>query len=350
MRRTMKGIALAAVLCGSAGSGSAGDLSVFDWAGYDDEGFFGAYVQKYGGPPAFSFYADEEEAFNKLQAGFSADIAHPCIGSVFKWRDAGLLKPIDATKISDWNSILPQISALKEVQSDGKVWMVPFEWGNTGLVIRTDKVDEATANLQLFADPSMAGRVSIPDGVEDAYLLAALATGVTDWAAMTPEDVTKASDFLRAVHKNVRFYWTDSGQLTAAMTSGEIDMAWAWNDAEVTLIGEDIPAKMIRRDDVGIASWVCGYVHLASGTTPDEEVYDFLNSTLSVDSGKYILETWGYAHSNAKAFKAADQELMASYGYSDLDAFIARSMFATTLKPEIRDQMIKEFERIKAGF
>ena len=40
------------------------DLIVFDWGGYEDPGFFGKYVEKYGDAPTYSFFSDEEEAFH----------------------------------------------------------------------------------------------------------------------------------------------------------------------------------------------------------------------------------------------------------------------------------------------
>ncbi len=41
-------------------------LVVFDWSGYEDEGFFQNYVIKHGGPPTYAFFGEEEEAFPKI--------------------------------------------------------------------------------------------------------------------------------------------------------------------------------------------------------------------------------------------------------------------------------------------
>ena len=38
-------------------------LVVFDWSGYEDEGFFQNYVTQHGGSPTFAFFGEEEEAF-----------------------------------------------------------------------------------------------------------------------------------------------------------------------------------------------------------------------------------------------------------------------------------------------
>ena len=75
------------------------ELTIFDWSGYEDPSFHPNYVEKYGESPTFTFFGDEDEAFEKLRAGFKADLAHPCSQSVVKWREAGLLQPLDTSRI-----------------------------------------------------------------------------------------------------------------------------------------------------------------------------------------------------------------------------------------------------------
>ena len=50
---------------------------------------------------------------------------------------------------------------------------------------------------------------------------------------MTDAQFEEASDFLREVHKNVRLYWSDTTEIVQALSGGEVDLAWAWNDAAV---------------------------------------------------------------------------------------------------------------------
>ncbi len=80
---------VSAVLLAVAPAARAEGLTVFDWSGYEDPSNHPAYTAKYGSEPDFTFFGDEEEAFQKLRSGFSADLAHPCSQSVARWRDAG---------------------------------------------------------------------------------------------------------------------------------------------------------------------------------------------------------------------------------------------------------------------
>lgn len=350
MKKTLSLLASATALVCAAQMAQA-EISVFDWSGYDDPGFFGSFVEKYGKNPNYAFYANDQEGYNKIRAGFQADLAHPCLGIMPKMVASGMIKPIDTSKIAAWDDLLPTLRSLSDVtDKDGKVWMLPFDWGNTGLIYRTDKFTPDQISLQMLADPSMMGKVSLPSGVEDAYTLAALSMGMTDWTGMTDEQFQQASEFLRKVHKNVLFYWSDQGQLDAAIKSGEIEAAWAWNATELALKAENIPVQLVRDPNVGVSSWACGYVHLTNGTGSEEEVYDYLNALADAESGKYLIESWGYAHSNAKAYTMADQEAVTAYGYQDVENFLGTSLFGVSLSNDLSAKMLAEYEKIKAGF
>lgn len=352
MKRYKLGAAtLAATLAAGAALAGGADLQVFDWSGYEDQGFFADYMSKYSEAPSYTFFGSQEEAFTKLQSGFTADLAHPCSDAVRKWVAADLLVPLDPTKLTNWDAMLPEIKEVDGIQIDGQLWMMPFEWGNTGLIYRTDKIGDDEISLQLLADPRFEGKVAIPDAASSAYALASLATGnAADYTHLSDEQFQAASDYLRQVHPNVRFYWSDAGQLDQAMASGELEMGWAWNQSELNLIWNDTPAKMMRDIDKGIATWVCGYVRLKSSTASDEQVYDLLNALSQPDSGKYIIESWGYPHANAEAFKIADQDLIKQYGFDDPKSFFEGSLFFDAVDPPLEAKMLKEFERIKAGF
>lgn len=339
-----------ALIAGSAfADGSA--LTVFDWSGYEDPGFFASYLEKHTTAPTYTFFGSQEEAFTKLQSGFTADLAHPCSDAVRKWVAADLLVPLDTSRLDNWDAMLPAIKNVDGITIDGKTYMMPFEWGNTGLIYRTDKISDDQISLQLLADPAYAGKVSMPDAASSAFALASLATGNgSDYTALSDEQFKEASDFLRSVHPNVRFYWSDAGQLDQAMASGELEMGWAWNQSELNLIWNETPAKMMREIDKGIATWVCGYVHLKSSTTPVDQIYDHLNALSTADSGKYIIESWGYPHANADAYPISDQDLIAQYGFDDPAAFFEGSLFFDAVDPALEAKMLKEFERIKAGF
>lgn len=343
----------AALSFGAHAFAEDGEVIVFDWAGYEDPAFHPSYVTKHGDSPSFAFFGDEDEAFEKLRSGFRADLAHPCSQSIVKWRDAGLLQPLDTSRLANWNDTLPGIKDMKDLMTteDGKAWFVPFEWGNTVVTYRTDKIQpEEVQSLKAFADPKFKDRVSLPDNVDDAYALAALSMGIKDWTTMTEAQVDEASAFLREVHKNVRLYWTDNTELSQAIGGGEVDLAWAWNETPTTLAAEGIPVAMKRDTDEGLSTWVCGYVLLKDAPGNIDKAYDFLNAVSAPDVSSYLVSEWGYGHGNAEGMAGVDPAVLAEKGYDDVDRFKQNTLFVAPLKPQIKAKMIADFEKIKAGY
>jgi len=325
------------------------DLVIFDWAGYEDQNFFLSYLEKHGDSPTYSFFSDEEEAFNKIRAGFKADMAHPCSQSVIKWREAGIIEPFDTSRMPNWKDI--EFGDTEGFTVNGEVYVVPIDWGSTGLTYRTDLVSEAdAATLQSFANPKFQGRISLPDNVDDAYALGYLAIGVTDSNKGTEADFEAASAFLRKVHANVRTYWADGAELSQLMSSGEVLISWAWSETPVTMQAEGHPVKMNLKTKEGSSTWVCGYVNLVDGPGSEDKMYDFINAWLEPRSAEYIVTEWGYGHANLKAMAALGQETLDGVGFSNFDTYTVGTLQQAPLPFELRERMIAEFEKIKAGF
>jgi spermidine/putrescine transport system substrate-binding protein len=355
-RRLGISLALAAALLGSAAAiatAEDSELVIFDWSGYEAPEFHPGYIAKHGQSPTFTFFGDEDEAFEKIRSGFKTDLAHPCSQSVVKWREAGLLEPLDTSKIEGWKDLNPGIMAMKDLATtaDGTAWFMPWDWGNTLLTYNSEKIDAADIkSLKSLADPKFKDRVSIGDNVDDAYALGALAIGLTDWTAMTDEQFKQASDFLREVHKNVRLYWTDSTEIVQALSGGEVDIAWAWNDAAVQSAAAGAPIKNTRATDEGLSTWVCGYVRLKDAPGSADKAYDYLNSINAPEVASFLLSDWGYGHADAKSMATIDPAVVEAQGYADVDKFVSKTLFQAPVPSALKQKMIEEFEKIKAGY
>ncbi len=128
----------------------AGDkLQYFTWSGYELPDFNKSFLAAHPDGVEASMFGDDDDAFTKVKAGFRPDIAHPCYDKVARWNKEGLLQPIDTKRIKNWDSIFPVFKNLPDLQAgDGKVWMVPWDWGNTSILYRTDLVKNPEAELE----------------------------------------------------------------------------------------------------------------------------------------------------------------------------------------------------------
>ena len=131
------------------------------------------------------------------------------------------------------------------------------------------------------------------------------------------------------------------------MASGEIQIAWAWNDSIALLRQQDFPVGFQRQATEGASSWFCGYVNLKDGPGSEDQAYDFINAWLDEGSAKGLLDNFGYAATQmAGMSKITPEELKAA----DVDPLTSTLLAQTPLDPTMRDRMVTEFENIKSGF
>ncbi|MDO7556311.1 MAG: extracellular solute-binding protein [Loktanella sp.] len=331
---------------GSSLAAQDAELLVFDYSGFEVPEHHAAYIAKHGQSPSFAFFGDEDEAFQKIRSGFQADVAHICAGSVTKWQDSGLLEAWDTAKIQYYADLDANLKG-QEIGA-GQTYFVPTDFGSTAIAYNPDEVSaDDVATLQVFKNPKYAGRMSLPDNVDDAYALAYLATGVTNWTEATDEQFEAASAWLREIHPNLRTYWTDAGELAQLMASGEILVSWAWNETYPTMVEEGRPIAFQREATEGSSLWLCGYVNLANSPGNADKAYDYLNAFLAPDNVMPLLEN-GYGSANATALN--DQVGVEDLAAAGLEPITAPVLAQLPMSNASRERQVETFELIKAGF
>ena len=167
---------------------------------------------------------------------------------------------------------------------------------------------------------------------------------------MTDAQFKEASAFLRDVHKNVRFYWTDDTDLNQAVSGNEVDLVWGWNETYVTLKGQGVPIEMNRDTQEGISTWVCGYVLFKDAPGNVDKAYDYLNAVNDPEVAKVLVKDWGYGQANAKGMAGVDPAVLKQKGYDDVGKFVDKTLFQSPVPSALKLKMIAEFEKIKAGY
>jgi spermidine/putrescine transport system substrate-binding protein len=330
---------------------AADPLTILEWSGYDAPDYYPAYIQKHGAPPAFSIFANEEEALQKVRAGFNADAIHPCTYSVGRFVDAGLVSPIDTAKLSNWKDIFPTLQTGQGVVADGKLIMAPADWGNSSIAYRPDLVEAdyaANESWTIFTDDKYAGRVSMNDSevaVEVAGLI--LGLGPKKIFEMTDDELAQVKPIVEKIVKNSRFLWKDPTEITQALASGEVVAAYAWNDAIKNLKGQGIPAAYARPKE-GIFTWLCGMTLLNTGKGDVAAAHDFVDAWLSPETGKFLIEGSGYGHSNVKSFALADPEAVKNMGIVDPIKHLDNGILFQPLSSETTTKYLKMLEDTKA--
>lgn len=327
---------------------AAGEVEYFTWSGYEEPNFHQAYTAKYGGSPTFSIFATIEEALQKMLAGYRPDVCHPCTDNIIRWRDAGILKPLDTSRLSHWPDLWDELKAIPGTVHEGNSFIAPFDWGNTSIIYRADLVDIEEESWTLLFDERYAGKLSVQDSSDHAVIGAALALGVANPFAMTDEELAKVKEKLIQQKPMLRFYWNDVTSLEQALASGEIVASTAWNESLVKLTAQGLNVKYANPKE-GILTWVCGLSLIEGGEGDEQAAYDFIDAMLDPASGKFIIENWGYGHSNRKSFADVKPERLAELGFSAPADLFSKGVFFVEVEPKLKERYNQLFEEVKAG-
>lgn len=325
--------------------------NVFTWEGWDIPEHHTAYMEKYGELPNFSIFGDEEEAFAKIRAGAQFDVTHPCSYKVEIWRDAGIIQPIDVSRLSNWEHVLPSLKKIPGMMHEGSHYFVAADWGNTSVMYRPDLVDEKYQEDETWGilwDERYSGRLSMSDSLIDGVMVAAIYGGAQDPFNMTEDEVDVTRELLRKQLPLLRYYWTSPTDLENSMAAGELVATSAWNDAYTALKTQGVDVKYMRPKE-GAMTWVCGFC-LMTDADPDklEKSYDVIDAFLAADSGRVSIIDEGYGHSNIQAYDLVSEEELAERGLSrDPEALLSAGIFQEPIGNEAVLQAM--FEEVKAG-
>ena len=323
----------------------------FTWGGYDIPELFGAYQEKHGELPNFSIFGGSEEALTKMRGGFVVDVSHPCNQALPRWVASGLFQPVDVSRLSNWADVMPELVDLPGNDAEGgNVWMAPFDWGQTSITYRTDLFElEGEETWDMLWDERYSGRLGSLASGADAWWCGAIKAGIDFDNIDSPEAFEAIAAVMRAQRPLIRTYTDDTTTLEQALSSGEMVAAMTWNSSAALLKSEGIPVKFAKPKE-GALTWVCGAVIHKDAANVDR-AYDVIDSLLSVETGKFMINDYGYGHANSKSFDAFDEATLQGLGLSKNPLDILQAgHFQQPQTQEWETKMNAMFEEIKAGF
>lgn len=325
-----------------------GQLTLFQWEDYMNPPFLHEYEHKYKEPPRITIFADEDEAFAKMRAGFTPDVMGPCYYEFPRWQEAGLLEPIDTAKLKNWNRISPTLRNLPGISAGGsKVWFVPHYWGNTSVTFRTDLAPEYVdhPSWKILFDPKYRGRVTALEGVDDTVPFVARMIGV-DAYNMTPQQWARVQDKLRELVPQTRTITSDDSALVQGLASGEIVAAMTWRIVYSTLRRENKPVAFMDPPG-GMFTYVCGLV-MHKNPSSVEKATALIDSMIGDEGAIYTIEEIGDEPANEGALASLPDAVFARQGlHRDMEKMLKSGAFQNRLKN--KEEIVSAWTEIRAG-
>jgi len=193
-------------------------LNIYNWPDYIPEGMVAAFEQETGIKVNYDTFETNEALHAKLVAGNTGyDIVVP--GAVFAKGqiEAGLLQPLDKTKIPNLANLDPEIMKLLTKADPDNKHLVPWAWGFTTVGINRTKVEKALGKTpmpenawDLVFNPEYTKKlkscgIAYLDTPNEIMSVALHHIGKDPYST-NPDDYKAAADMMAKVRKDIRMF------------------------------------------------------------------------------------------------------------------------------------------------
>ena len=280
----------------------------------------------------------------KAKAGDQADIFHFYTGYQQQWVDEGLVQPIDTSKLTNWDKVPDSFKQIGQV--NGKQYFLPWDWGFTSILYRTDKVPGGIDSWSALFDPKYKGHISMWDDGPGAVQADAYVHGWEE-TKITPDQLaTIKSDWTAQKQLNL-LYWAGEPELQQAMASGDVWVAYAWQGSYATLLSQGVPVAYANPKE-GRNSWVGLY-----GIRKDTPNYDlalkFLDAKLGLATGNNVVNEFYYGDSNQDVMKGiTDPTLIKAFSLDD-PGILQKTNFTPLVTADQRDAWTSMWAEVEAS-
>ena len=271
------------------------ELRVFNWSDYIAAGTIARFERETGVRVTYDTYESNEEMVAKLVAGGDGyDIVAPSGYLVPVLVAGGLLQPIDHAVLPNWSNLLP---LFVDADADrGGRYAMPYQWGMTGLACRRDLLAALPGGWSVFADASLAGKLTMLDDGREV-LGAMLKWRGRSLNAVEPTLLQQARQDALRVKPNLRAYL--SAPVKGQLISGDVLVAQLWSgDTRQAQLEEPRIEFVIPAEGSLLFT---DYLAIPRNAPSRRAAHAFLNYVLRPDVAAEIAEQTGYGPTNGAA-------------------------------------------------
>lgn len=278
-------------------------MLLYNWSDYFSPDNMTAFQQQFGVPITQTTFASNEEMLAKLQAGGKGqyDIAVPTAEFSATLAKGGFLQKLDKSRLPNLQLINKRFLTLPFDPNDD--YIVPKDWGTTGIIYRGSKVTEKISSWKDFFDlgkTKYSGKIFVVDSPGDVFV-APLRLHGFDVNTTNKDELEIARQELMALRPHIQSIDSDNYPTTLEKEQAVIGLAW---NGTAYVLQTDPSGKYKDTGWVipteGTIYWTDTWVLLADAPDPNA-AYAFLNWIQ--DPKQQVVESLyaGYASCNDAA-------------------------------------------------
>ncbi len=353
--------ALATPYLGRRAMAAGGTVNVYNWADYIGETTLADFEAATGITPVYDVYDSAEAAEAKLMAGQSGyDVVVTAGRNLPRFVQAGILAPLDKTKMPNMVHLDPAIMKILDPLDPGNVYTLPYMWGTTGVTINTKMVEELApgvdpTSLDVIFDPAIAEKLAAcginmldSPGTVVPMVLAYLGKDPMSQDPADLEAVIAAFDKVRPFIASF-----DNNAYIANMANENLCVTtnWAGDYAVSATRAKEAGLDVSLRYDVpatGGTMWVDTFVIPADAPNV-ENAHAFLDFMMRPEVIAAATNYTAYANANKDANPLVDPSVLENPAIYPDEAVKARIWLPEAVSVDYDSARTRAWQRIKTG-
>jgi spermidine/putrescine-binding protein len=302
--------ALGAVVGQETVRGQSNELTMVIWEGYADPSFAAKFEEENDATINATPMSSSDDAFGRLQAGGGSNFDLVSASNDVSQRliDAGLVQPIDPTRLTNFNDLYEQFQNPPYITKDGELYGANFAWGPTLLLYNTEQVTEEPTSWRALLDEQYAGKISTWNApIQIAQYALLLDPTPEDPYLLDDEQLAQVKDLLLQQRPLIRTYWNLGDELKQLYASGEVVISDAWPYVGLGLKEQGVPVAEVIPSE-GVTGWSDSWM-LTAGAQNVDLAYKWMDYMIGPDGQMGVLNGNNYAITNKKVIEGLDADL-----------------------------------------
>lgn len=337
-------------------------LNVYNWSDYIAEDTIANFEAETGIKVNYDVYDTNEIVDAKLLAGNSGyDIVVPSGNFLERQIKAGLILPLDKSKLPNLVNMDPAVMATATQQDPDNAHAVPYMINTIGLGFNKAKVAEALGDgaavdsWDLLFKPEIAEKlascgIAVLDSPSEVVGIALHYLGL-DANSESEEDLAKAEALLNSVKPYIRYF--HSSQYIDDLGNGEICLALGYSGD--IFISADAAAAAGQGVDVQYlipkegAATLFDFLAIPADAPHPDNAHKFINYIMEPQVVAAITNYVFYANPNLPALEFVEEAVKSNPGIYPPAETLAKAFVMSAHSPEFEEVLTRTWTRIKTG-
>jgi spermidine/putrescine transport system substrate-binding protein len=259
-------------------------------------------------------FSSWDETFAKLKTDVF-DVALVANPYVSQWGKAGVLTPLDLSRLSNWNDVFPALKDADFLRDEaGNVYAVPIAWGDGPYVYAPDRVATPPKSITELLDPAWKGRITTFDDPILPFHMLAVAKGYPS-PNLTKEQLADVKEDAKKLVANLRTFTGGYQDATDLLVRGEVDLAIGGWEAMVNWAKEkDATLDFGFFDEVHGGGWADSLA-IPTNAQDVDAAYAYIDQMIAPEVNAQVATNLISGTVNAKSKDLVDPSAMI-YDYS----------------------------------